>query len=154
MPEVDGLDLQCALARTPEPLPVVFLTGQADTASVVRAMRGGAEDFLEKTVDKDVLFEAVRRALARDRQAREERLQRRRLRNLFDSISPREREVLGEVLRGRLNKQIASDLGIHERTVKVHRKAIMAKLNVRSVVSLALLSQRAGLSTLESTTFT
>jgi len=152
MPEVDGLDLQCALGRTQEPLPVVFLTGQADMAAAVRAMRGGAEDFLEKTADKDVLFDAVRRALARDREAREERLQRQGLRNLFENISPREREVLGHVLRGRLNKQIASDLGIHERTVKVHRKAIMTKLNVRSVASLALLSQDAGFSSFESTT--
>ena len=142
MPEVDGLDLQCALSRTPDPLPVLFLTGQADTASVVRAMRGGAEDCLEKTADKDVLLEAVHRALARDQRAREERLERRALRNLFDTLSPREREVLDHVLRGRMNKQIASDLGIHERTVKVHRKAVMTKLNVRSVASLARLSNR------------
>jgi len=119
-----------------------FLTGQADTASVVRAMRGGAEDCLEKTADKDVLLEAVHRALARDQRAREERLERRALRNLFDTLSPREREVLDHVLRGRMNKQIASDLGIHERTVKVHRKAVMTKLNVRSVASLARLSNR------------
>jgi FixJ family two-component response regulator len=86
----------------------------------------------------------VRRALARDQQAREERHQQRALQMRFDAISPREREVLGHVLRGRLNKQIAGDLGIHERTVKVHRKSIMTKLNVRSVAALALLSQEAG----------
>jgi RNA polymerase sigma factor (sigma-70 family) len=145
MPEVDGLDLLCALNRTQEPLPVVFLAGQADTASVVRAMRGGAEDFLEKTADNDVIFEAVRRALTRDERAREERLERQGLRNLFGTLSPREREVLDHVLRGRLNKQIASDLGIHERTVKVHRKGIMTKLKVRSVASLSQLSQTANL---------
>jgi len=144
MPEIDGLELQSALAGTQSPLPVLFLTGHADTASTVRAMRGGAEDFLEKTADRGVLLEAVRRALARDEQAREESLQRRALRLLFDAISPREREVLGHVLRGRLNKQIAGDLGIHERTVKVHRKSIMTKLNVRSVAALARLSQEAG----------
>ena len=144
MPEVDGLDLQSVLAQTENPLPLLFLTGQADTASIVRAMRGGAEDFLEKTAEKKLLLDAVRRALARDQQAREERLQQQALRVRFDAISPREREVLGHVLRGRLNKQIAGDLGIHERTVKVHRKSIMTKLNVRSVAALALLSQEAG----------
>jgi len=144
MPEIDGLQLQSALAGSRSPLPVLFLTGQADTASTVRAMRGGAEDFLEKTADRGVLLEAVRRALARDQQAREEWLERRALRVRFEAISPREREVLGHVLRGRLNKQIAGDLGIHERTVKVHRKSIMTKLNVRSVAALARLSQEAG----------
>jgi two-component system, LuxR family, response regulator FixJ len=149
MPEVDGLDLQSALGRMPNALPILFLTGQADTASVVRAMRGGAEDFLEKTAKLEVLFEAVRQALARDQQAREERLQRQALRLRFKSISSREREVLGHILRGRLNKQIASDLGIHERTVKVHRKSIMIKLKVRSVAALARLSQDAGVFTPE-----
>lgn len=144
MPGLDGLGLQSALAQTPFPLPFLFLTGFADTASTVRAMRGGAEDFLEKTASKELLFEAVRRALARDEKEREERALRRGLRNRFDAISVREREVLDHVLRGRLNKQIASDLGIHERTVKVHRKSIMTKLKVRSVAALARLIQEAG----------
>ncbi len=144
MPEIYGLDLQSALGRTRDPLPVLFLTDQVDTASTVRAMRAGAEDVFEKPTEKGVLLDAVRRALARDQQAREERHQQRALQMRFDAISPREREVLGHVLRGRLNKQIAGDLGIHERTVKVHRKSIMTKLNVRSVAALALLSQEAG----------
>jgi len=144
MPEVDGLDLQSALVRMPNPLPILFLTGHADTALIVRAMRGGAEDFLEKTAKLGVLFDAVRRALARDGQAREERLRQQNLRMLFESLRPREREVLGHVLRGRLNKQIASDLGINERTVKVHRKSAMIKLKIRSVAALARLSQQAG----------
>ena len=145
MPDLGGLDLQAALAQTPCPLPVLFLTGHADTASTVRAMRGGAEDFLEKTAAKEVLLDAVCRALARDRQEREERSHRDELRARFAAISAREREVLDHVLRGRLNKQIAGDLGIHERTVKVHRKSIMTKLSVRSVAALAQLSQEAGL---------
>ena len=110
-------------------------------------MRGGAEDFLEKSTEKEILLEAVRRALAHDQQAREERIQRLTLRQLFDTISPREHEVLGHVLRGRLNKQIASDLGIGERTVKVHRQSLMIKLKVRSVAALARLSQEAGVCT-------
>jgi FixJ family two-component response regulator len=108
-------------------------------------MRGGAEDFLEKTAAKELLLDAVRRALARNRQEREERSHRDELRARFAAISAREREVLDHVLRGRLNKQIAGDLGIHERTVKVHRKSIMTKLSVRSVAALAQLSQEAGL---------
>jgi FixJ family two-component response regulator len=144
MPKVDGLDLQSALVRMPNPLPILFLTGHADTASIVRAMRGGAEDFLLKTAKLDVLLDAVRRALARDEQAREERLRQQDLRMLFEALSAREREVLGHVLRGRLNKQIASDLGIHEGTVKIHRKSVMIKLKIRSVAALARLSQQAG----------
>ena len=145
MPDLGGLELQATLATTQYPLPVLFLTGHADTASTVRAMRGGAEDFLEKTAAKEVLLEAVRRALVRDRQDRDARSHRDELRARFAAISSREREVLDHVLRGRLNKQIAGDLGIHERTVKVHRKAIMTKLSVRSVAALAQLSQEAGL---------
>jgi FixJ family two-component response regulator len=133
------------LAQSRYPLPVLFLTGHADTASTVRAMRGGAEDFLEKTATKELVLDAVRRALARNAQEREERSHRDELRARFAAISAREREVLDHVLRGRLNKQIAGDLGIHERTVKVHRKAIMTKLSVRSVAALAQLSQEAGL---------
>ena len=145
MPDLGGLELQAALAETSFPLPVLFLTGHADTASTVRAMRGGAEDFLEKTAAKEVLLDAVRRALERNEHEREERSYREELRARFAAISTREREVLEHVLRGRLNKQIAGDLGIHERTVKVHRKAIMTKLSVRSVAALAQLSQEAGL---------
>ena len=145
MPDLGGLDLQSALGQTHNPLPVLFLTGHADTASTVRAMRGGAEDFLEKTAPKEFVLDAVRRALARDRQEREDRSHRDELRARFATISSREREVLGHVLRGRLNKQIAGDLGIHERTVKVHRKSIMTKLSVRSVAALAQLTQEAGL---------
>jgi len=145
MPGLDGLALQSALAQAPFPLPFLFLTGFADTPSTVRAMRGGAEDFLEKTASKELLLEAVRRALARDEKERAERTVRHELRVRFDAISIREREVLDHVLRGRLNKQIASDLGIHERTVKVHRKSIMTKLNVRSVAALARLTQEAGI---------
>jgi FixJ family two-component response regulator len=144
MPVVGGLDLQAELARTSNPPPLLFLTGHADTVSTVRAMRGGAEDFLEKRAPKEQLLDAVQRALRRDISERAERTRRDDLRRRFDQISPREHEVLGLVLQGRLNKQIAGDLGIHERTVKVHRKSIMTKLNVRSVAALARLSQDAG----------
>jgi FixJ family two-component response regulator len=147
MPDMDGLDLQAALAQTQSPLPVLFLTGHADTASTVRAMRAGAEDVLEKASPKELLLDALQRALVRDAQERQARSQRQTLRAHFAALSAREREVLGHVLRGRLTKQIAGDLGIHERTVKVHRRAIMVKLRVKSVAALARLSQDAGLPT-------
>ena len=112
MPEMNGLDLQAALALTPNPLPVVFLTGAGDIPSSVRAMRNGAEDFLEKRAAKETLIESVRRAVARDARERGERSRRHALRSRFDTLSGREMQVLHEVVRGRLNKQIADALGI------------------------------------------
>lgn len=153
MPELNGLDLQSALARTRNPLPLLFLTGNGDIASTVRAMRGGAEDFLEKRASKDELLDAVRRALERDAQEREARARQSSLRACFDTLTAREREVLEHVLRGRLNKQIAGDLGIHERTVKLHRTALMIKLGVRSVAALTRLAQEAGVLKESSQTF-
>lgn len=144
MPGLNGLELQAALARSRNPMPVVFLTGHGDIATTVRAMREGAEDFLEKRASKDDLLDAVRRALARGAQERSSRARRNDLWMRFASLSPREREVLAGVLKGRLNKQIAGDLGISERTVKLHRSGLMAKLNVRAVAELSRLAQDVG----------
>jgi FixJ family two-component response regulator len=144
MPGLDGLDLQSALARTGNPLPLLILTGNGDIASTVRAMRGGAVDFLEKRASKEQLLDAVRQALARDMRERGPRARQAELRARFDAVSKREREVLGHVVQGRLNKQIAGDLGIHERTVKIHRKSFMTKLGVRSVAALTRLTLEAG----------
>lgn len=143
MPEVGGLDLQSALGQSLYPLPVLFLTGQPDTESTVLAIRNGAEDFLEKRASKEHLLDAVQRALARDLRERGARARKHELRFRFDSISRREREVLDQVLQGKMNKQIAACLGIHERTVKMHRKAIMTKLGVRSVAALTRLTEQA-----------
>jgi len=145
MPEMNGLDLQSALAQTPNPLPILFLTGHGDIPSSVQAMRDGAEDFLEKRAPKEKLLEAVTRALGRDSREREARDRQRELRARFDTLSEREREVLSHVVQGRLNKQIAWDLGIHERTVKLHRTAITTKLKVQSVAELTKLTQEAGI---------
>ena len=145
MPEMNGFDLQFALAQTPNPLPILFLTGHGDIPSTVQAMRGGAEDFLEKRAPKDKLLDAVTRALARDSREREARDRQRELRALFDTLTDRELEVLSHVVQGRLNKQIAWDLGIHERTVKLHRTAITTKLTVQSVAELTRLTQEAGI---------
>jgi FixJ family two-component response regulator len=138
-----GPDLQSMLALRGNSLPIVFLTDGGDVASIVRAMRGGAEDVLEKQAPLTYLREAVGRALARDANERSLRARQSELRARFDTISARELEVLSHVVQGRLNKQIADDLAIHERTVKMHRAAIMAKLGVRSVAALTLLTREA-----------
>jgi len=145
MPEMSGLGLQAALAQTSNPLPILFLTGHGDIPSSVQAMRDGAEDFLEKRAPKEKILGAVARALARDSRQREARDRQRELRARFDRLTEREREVLSHVVQGRLNKQIAGDLGIHERTVKLHRTAITLKLNVQSVAELTRLTQEAGI---------
>ena len=146
MPGLSGLDLQAALAGTNNPMPVLFLTGHGDIPTSVHAMRQGAEDFLTKRAPKEALLDAVNRALARDAHERAERTRIQGLRARFDTLTEREREVLQHVLRGQMNKQIAADLGIHERTVKLHRTAITTKLGVPSVAELARLAQEAGLS--------
>ncbi len=144
MPEVNGLELQTALAASPDPLPVVFLTGKGDVPSSVHAMRQGAEDFLSKLAPREELLAAIRRALDRDTVERAQRNRLRALRERFARLTPREHEVLGHVLRGRLNKQIAADLGIDERSVKRHRTSFMAKLGIHSVVRLAEMVHAAG----------
>jgi FixJ family two-component response regulator len=145
MPGLSGLDLQEALARMGHPMPVVFLSGQGDIPTTVQAMRGGAEDFLTKRAPKEELLAAVRRALARGDGARAEHARREAVRARFAGLTEREREVLQHVLRGQLNKQIAGDLGIHERTVKLHRTAITTKVGVSSVAELTRLALDAGL---------
>ena len=153
MPGVSGLGLQDALAECCLTLPIIFLTGQGDIPSSVRAMRQGAEDFLEKRAPRERLLDAVTRALARDGREHAERNRLQALRAAFDVLTPREREVLTHVLRGQSNKQIAGDLDIHERTVKLHRTAITTKLNVHSVAELTRLAQEAGLLDAGATTF-
>ncbi len=145
MPGMNGLELQEALARSDNPLPIVFLTGHGDIPTSVKAMRHGAEDFLTKRAPRQELLAAVQRALARDARDREARKRRHELRARFDQLTPREREVLSHVLRGQLNKQIAADLGVAERSVKRHRTSLMAKLGVGSVAELAQLAAEAGM---------
>lgn len=144
MPGLGGLELQRAVAASANPLPLLILTGQGDVASTKQAIRGGAEDYLEKTGPPGELLDAVRRALERDAQQRQARARRRMLEAVFGALTEREGEVLAHVVRGRLNKQIAADLDLHERTVKLHRQTLMAKLGVRSVAELTLLAQEAG----------
>jgi FixJ family two-component response regulator len=136
MPGLSGLDLQEALAKEGHGLPVIFLSGHGDIPTTVQAMRRGAEDFLTKRAPKEDLLDAVKRAIDRDARERAGRARRGALRSRFTTLTPREREVLQHVVQGKLNKQIAYDLGIHERTVKFHRTAIKTKLNVDSTAEL------------------
>lgn len=145
MPGIDGLELQKALARSAAPLPVVFVSGHGDVPIAARAFRHGAEDFLTKLATKEELFEAVERALARGARERAERERRRSARALLDTLTRREREVLAWVLQGRLNKQIAGRLDLHERTVKLHRTAITRKLGLSSVAELTRWAEENGL---------
>ena len=144
MPGMTGMELQAALAKSDNPLPILFLTGQGDIPTSVKAMRHGAEDFLTKRAREDELLAAVQRALARDFQEREQLARQRDAFSQFESLTPREREVLTHVLRGHLNKQIAANLGMHERSVKRHRARLMAKLEVQSVAELARLAVQVG----------
>jgi FixJ family two-component response regulator len=144
MPGLSGLDVQEALAGLGHALPVIFVTGHGDIPTSVQAMRRGAEDFLTKRAPKEDLLGAVRRALDRDARERTERMRLDALRARLATLTPREREVLRHVVQGRQNKQIACDLGIHERTVKLHRTAITTKLDVHSAAELTRLWMEAG----------
>jgi len=132
MPGAGGLELQETLAQADDPLPVVFLTAHGDVPSSVRAMKGGAVDFLRKPVRGDDLLEAIRLALTRGAAQREKRRQKREWGTRYERLSPREREVFVLVVRGLLNKQIADVLGVSERTVKAHRGQVMHKMGVQS----------------------
>lgn len=146
MEGLSGLDLQVAMASHAHSCPVIFLSGAGDITSTVRAMRQGAEDFLTKDAPKEDLLKAIERALERDARERAQRFHLEHLRALFAALTPREFEVLQHVMRGQLNKQIAADLRITERTVKLHRTAMTNKLRVRSVAELTRLVQEAHIS--------
>jgi FixJ family two-component response regulator len=141
MPGASGLDLQQSLARMEERLPIIFLTGHGDIPASVRAMKAGAVDFLTKPVRREALLNAIQNALGVDAKAREVRAASRELHDRYENLTPREREVLAHVVSGKLNKQIAFDLGTAERTIKAHRASIMDKLRVQSVAELVRLAQ-------------
>lgn len=146
MPGLDGLEVQQALAVADGARPIVFLTGRGDIPTTVRAMKGGAVDFLTKPVNDSDLLAAVRNAIEIDRAAREAQTELDALRQRLASLTPREREVLVHVVAGRLNKQIAADLGTVEKTIKVHRARIMEKMAVRSLADLVRVAERLGVS--------
>jgi FixJ family two-component response regulator len=142
LPGVDGLALQQALAADAAALPVIFLTGRGDVPTCARAMKSGALDFLTKPVQDEVLFAAVNKALERDSEQRDALAYRAQTESRLATLTPREREVLMHVMAGRLNKQIAADLGTAEKTIKVHRARGMEKMQVRSVAELVRVVER------------
>jgi len=146
MPRQSGLDLQEVLARSRNPLPIVFLTSKGDIPTSVRAMRGGAEDFLTKRAPKAQLLQAIERALERGQREKQERERVANIEAKLSLLSPRERQVLAGVARGLLNKEIGDNLGVAERTVKLHRSNLSAKLGLRSPAELALFARESGVS--------
>ena len=145
MPGMKGPDVYRAMLERNMTMPVVFLTGHGDVPTSVDVMKLGAVDFLEKPVPRDVLIRTIRGALERDAEARLREREREEIRERIAQLSPREREVMGHVIAGRLNKQIASDLGISLKTVKAHRAKVMGKMRAGSVAALVDLCRAAGI---------
>lgn len=143
MPGMDGLELQQSLARG-RGLPIVFLTCHGTIPVSVRAMKAGAVDFLTKPVEKADLLRAIRSAVERNREEREERRDREAWLRRFERLTPREREVMQRVVRGQLNKQIAADLGTSEQNIKFHRGHVMDKMGVESLAELVRAAGRLG----------
>jgi FixJ family two-component response regulator len=141
MPGMSGLEVQRAVSAQTS-IPIVFITGRGDVPSTVKAMKGGAVDFLTKPVDENVLLEAVERALQKDRAARCEALEQAELLAHYRSLTPREQELLPLLVRGLLNKQAAAELGITEYTVQIHRGNIMRKMKADSFASLVRLATK------------
>ena len=145
LPGASGLEVQETLSRAGREIPIIFISGYADVASSVRALKAGAVDFLQKPFNDQALLDIVHEALARSRTARRVRAELDAIRARFDTLTPRERDVLRLVLRGLLNKQIAADLGISEKTVKFHRGRLMEKTRVGSVAELVRQAGKLGL---------
>jgi FixJ family two-component response regulator len=145
MPEVSGLELQNILADRGGLLPIIFLTAHGDIPKSVQAMKRGASDFLTRPVNDEDLLAAVRGAIEKDRALRREQAELCEIRVRLSTLTPREREVLEYVVAGKLNKQIAGDLGTVEQTIKVHRAHMMQKMKVHSVAELVRWAQRCGI---------
>ena len=145
LPGLSGLDFQADLAKSNIRLPIVFITGHGDIPMTVRAMKAGAVEFLTKPFRDQDLLEAVQRALELDRVGREQRRSLDALRARFQSLTPREQEVIAFVSAGLLNKQIADELGVSEITVKVHRGNAMRKMQATSLADLMRMAQTLGL---------
>jgi FixJ family two-component response regulator len=144
LPGLSGLDLQRELARAGTSIPIVFITGHGDIPMSVQAMKAGAVEFLTKPFRDQQLLDAIEQAINHDRVERRHRADIAELRRLHDSLTPREREVMGLVVTGLLNKQIAAELGTSEITVKVHRAQVMHKMQAESLADLVRTSERLG----------
>jgi FixJ family two-component response regulator len=146
MPDVDGLQLQQSLVASGCHRPIVFLSANGDVHNTVRAMKAGAVNFLTKPVDEDELMEALAEAVALDARGRAAWETRNTVAGRMATLTPRERQVLEKVVAGRLNKQIAAELGTVEKTIKVHRSRVMQKLHAASLIQLIEIAQLAGIS--------
>jgi len=144
MPGVDGLELQRRLAETGQSLPIVFVSGHGDIPMSVRAIKAGATDFLTKPVQADALLAAARSAIAQDAAARRALADSAEIRQRVASLTPRERDVLAALAAGKLNKQIAAELGVVEQTVKFHRARIMERMDAKTVAELMHIAARLG----------
>ncbi|WP_208823679.1 response regulator transcription factor [Bradyrhizobium neotropicale] len=144
IPGLSGPELQDRLSELGSTLPIVFLTGYADTATTVRAIKAGAEDFLTKPVSSAQLIDAIERAIARHEATRSQRIRLDSHRSLLARLTPRERQVFELIVRGKINKQIAHQLGTTERTVKAHRHQVMEKMQVHSLAELVSIAERLG----------
>lgn len=145
MPGLSGLEVQRELAAADLDMPVIFMTGHATVPLSVRAMKAGAQDFLEKPVDEQALLDAVNLAVKRDRDRRQSVARLDSLRSRMNSLTPRERQVFELVVTGLLNKQVADRLGTAEKTVKVHRASVMRKMHADSVAELVVMAERLGI---------
>jgi FixJ family two-component response regulator len=145
LPGQSGLDFQRELAAAQRELPIIFITGHGDIPMTVQAMKGGAIEFLTKPFRDQDLLDAIQIGLSRDRARRESEDALTVLKDRFGSLSPREREIMIQVARGRLSKQIAGDIGITEATVKVHRSRLMRKMKARSVAALGRIADKLNL---------
>jgi FixJ family two-component response regulator len=145
IPDMSGPDLQDRLSKLGSTLPIVFLSGYGDVATTVRTIKAGAEDFLTKPVSSEQLLHAIELAIARHEAScgRKQKLD--ALRSLLDTLTPRERQVFGWVVQGKINKQIARELGATERTIKAHRQRVMEKMKVRSLAELVSIAERLGI---------